>query len=89
MIKSKNLLIKQGSVYGAKSPVKDDRRWCSVPSAVMNLKNTQNKRRKIVQDAKLNNFRPECKTSNLENLKTWQRRVFAKERKERVAILSA
>ena len=62
MIKSKNLLIKQGSVYGVKSQSKTIA--VGVPSsAVMNLKNTHNKRREIVQNAKLNNFDPHTRVS--------------------------
>ena len=52
-----------------------------LPSAVMNLKNTQNKRRKIVQNAKLNNFDPSARHAILE-FETWQRRVFAKNAKK-------
>jgi hypothetical protein len=45
------------------------------------LKNTQNKRRKIVQNAKLNNFDPSARHAILE-FETWQRRVFAKNAKK-------
>jgi hypothetical protein len=47
----------------------------------MNLKNTQNKRRKIVADAKLNNFSPSARHAILE-FEDWQRRVFAKNAKK-------
>jgi hypothetical protein len=79
-IKSKNLLIKQGSVYGAK-PQSKTTAVGVLPSAVMNLKNTQNKRRKIVADAKLNNFSPSARQAILE-FENWQRRVFAKNAKK-------
>jgi hypothetical protein len=45
MIKSKNLLIKQGTVYGVKPQLKMTAVGV-LPSAVMNLKNTQNKKEK-------------------------------------------
>jgi hypothetical protein len=80
MIKSKNLLIKQGSVYGVKSRLKITD--VGVPlNAEMNLKNTQNKRRKIVQNAKLNNFNPEARIA-IREFEDWQRRVFAKNAKK-------
>jgi hypothetical protein len=79
-IKSKNLLIKQGSVYGAK-PQSKTTAVGVLPSAVMNLKNTQNKRRKIVQNAKLNNFNPEVRIA-IRDFEDWQRRVFAKNAKK-------
>jgi hypothetical protein len=47
----------------------------------MNLKNTQNKRRKIVQNAKLNNFNPEVRIA-IRDFEDWQRRVFAKNAKK-------
>jgi hypothetical protein len=47
----------------------------------MNLKNTQNKRRKIVQNAKLNNFNPEARIA-IREFEDWQRRVFAKNAKK-------
>jgi hypothetical protein len=47
----------------------------------MNLKNTQNKRRKIVQNAKLNNFNPEARVA-IREFEDWQRRVFAKNAKK-------
>jgi hypothetical protein len=47
----------------------------------MNLKNTQNKRRKIVQTAKLNNFNPEARIA-IREFEDWQRRVFAKNAKK-------
>jgi hypothetical protein len=46
----------------------------------MNLKNTQNKRRKIVQNAKLNNFSPEARIA-IKEFEAWQMRVFAKNAK--------
>jgi hypothetical protein len=80
MIKSKNLLIKQGSVYGVKSRLKMTD--AGVPSnAVMNLKNTQNKRRRIVQNAKLNNFSPSARQA-IREFETWQMKVFAKNAKK-------
>ena len=80
MIKSKNLLIKQGSVYGVKSQSKTIA--VGVPSsAVMNLKNTHNKRREIVQNAKLNNFDPSARQA-IREFEDWQRRVFAKNAKK-------
>jgi hypothetical protein len=50
-------------------------------NVVMSLKNTQNKRRKIVADAKLNNFNPSARQAILE-FEDWQRRVFAKNAKK-------
>jgi hypothetical protein len=47
----------------------------------MNLKNTQNKRRNIVQNAKLNNFNPEARIA-IREFEDWQRRVFAKNAKK-------
>jgi hypothetical protein len=79
MIKSKNLLIKQGIVYGVKHPSKTTVAGARL-SAVTNLKNTQNKRRKIVQNAKLNNFDPEARVA-IREFEDWQRRVFAKNAK--------
>jgi hypothetical protein len=69
MIKSKNLLIRQGTVYGVKRPSKmiDDGAQLS---AEMNLKNTQNKRRRIVKYAKL------------DGLEDWQLKIFAKNAKK-------
>jgi hypothetical protein len=52
-----------------------------LPSAVMNLKNTQNKRRNIVQNAKLNNFDPSARQA-IREFEDWQRRVFAKNAKK-------
>jgi hypothetical protein len=80
MIKSKNLLIKQGSVYGVKSRLKMTD--VGVPlNAEMNLKNTQNKRRKIVLDAKLNNFDPSARQA-IQEFEAWQRKIFAKNAKK-------
>ena len=79
-VKSKNLLIKQGTVYGVKSRL----RMTDVgvqSNVVTSLKNTQNKRRKIVADAKLNNFNPSARQAILE-FEDWQRRVFAKNAKK-------
>jgi hypothetical protein len=79
-VKSKNLLIKQGTVYGVKSRL----RMTDVgvqSNVVTSLKNTQNKRRKIVADAKLNNFSPSARQAILE-FEDWQRRVFAKNAKK-------
>jgi hypothetical protein len=80
MIKSKNLLIKQGTVYGVKHPLKTTVAGARL-SAVMNLKNTQNKRRKIVADANLNNFNPQARLA-IREFEDWQRRVFAKNAKK-------
>jgi hypothetical protein len=53
-----------------------------VPSSVvMNLKNMQNKRRNIVQNAKLNNFNPQARVA-IREFENWQRRVFAKNAKK-------
>jgi hypothetical protein len=79
-IKSKNLLIKQGSVYGVK-PQSKMTAVGVLPSAVTNLKNTQNKRRNIVQNANLNNFNPEARIA-IREFEDWQRRVFAKNAKK-------
>jgi hypothetical protein len=76
MIKSKNLLTKQVNAYGVKTQSKMT--VVGVPSnAVMNLKNTQNKRRKIVQNAKLNNFNPEARIA-IKEFEDWQRKIFTK-----------
>jgi hypothetical protein len=80
MIKSKNLLIKQGTVYGVKHPLKTTVAGARL-SAVTNLKNTQNKRRKIVADAKLNNFSPSARQA-IREFETWQLKVFAKNAKK-------
>ena len=79
-VKSKNLLIKQGTVYGVKSRL----RMTDVgvqSNVVTSLKNTQNKRRKIVADANLNNFSPEARLA-IREFEDWQRRVFAKNAKK-------
>jgi hypothetical protein len=70
-IKLKNLLIRQGSVYGVKNPSRmtDDG---VQPSAVMSLRNTQKskpKGRNIVRNA------------NLQGLEPWQMKIFAKNAK--------
>jgi hypothetical protein len=80
MIKSKNLLIKQGTVYGVKHPLKTTVAGARL-SAVTNLKNTQNKRRKIVADAKLNNFSPSARQA-IREFESWQLKVFAKNAKK-------
>lgn len=50
-------------------------------SAVMNLKNTQNKRRTFVQNANLNNFDPNARIA-IRQFEEWQRKVFAKNAKK-------
>jgi len=80
MIKSKNLLIKQGSVYGVK-PQSKTTAVGVLPSAVMNLKNTQNKGRNIVQNAKLNNFDPSARQA-IQEFEAWQMKVFKKNAKK-------
>jgi hypothetical protein len=80
MIKSKNLLIKQGIVYGVKHPLKTTVAGARL-SAVTNLKSMQNKRRKIVQNAKLNNFDPSARQA-IREFETWQLKVFAKNAKK-------
>ena len=52
-----------------------------LPSAVMNLKNTQNKRRKIVLDAKLNNFDPQARIA-IRLFEDWQMKIFKKNAKK-------
>ena len=79
-VKSKNLLIKQGTVYGVKSRLRMTDGGVQ-SNVVTSLKNTQNKRRKIVADAKLNNFNPSARHAILE-FEAWQRRVFAKNAKK-------
>ena len=69
MIKSKNLLIKQGNVYGVKNQSKMIDAGAQL-TAEMNLKNIQNKRRKIEQNA------------NLQGLEPWQMKIFAKNAKK-------
>jgi hypothetical protein len=80
MIKSKNLLIKQGTVYGVKHPLKTTVAGARL-SAVTNLKNTQNKRRIFVQKANLNNFDPSARQA-IREFETWQLKVFAKNAKK-------
>jgi hypothetical protein len=80
MIKSKNLLIKQGIVYGVKHPSKMTVAGARL-SAVTNLKNTQNKRRTFVQNANLNNFDPTARQA-IREFETWQMKVFAKNAKK-------
>jgi hypothetical protein len=79
MIKSKNLLIKQGTVYGVKHPLKTTVAGARL-SAVTNLKNTQNKRRTFVQKANLNNFDPSARQA-IREFETWQLKIFAKNAK--------
>jgi hypothetical protein len=75
-IKSKNLLIKQGSAYGVKKRLKTT--VVGVPlNVVTNLKNTQNKRRNIVQNAKFNNFDPSARLA-IQEFEAWQQKVFKK-----------
>jgi hypothetical protein len=50
-------------------------------SAVMNLKNTQNKRRKIVANAKLNNFDPHARVA-IRVFEDWQMKIFKKNAKK-------
>jgi hypothetical protein len=80
MIKSKNLLTKQGTVYGVKHPLKTTVAGARL-SAVTNLKNTQNKRRIFVQKANLNNFNPSARQA-IREFETWQLKVFAKNAKK-------
>jgi hypothetical protein len=47
----------------------------------MNLKNTQNKRRKIVQNAKLNNFDPNARQA-IRVFEDWQMKIFKKNAKK-------
>jgi hypothetical protein len=47
----------------------------------MNLKNTQNKRRNIVQNAKLNNFDPSARHA-IQEFEAWQMKVFKKNAKK-------
>ena len=76
MIKSKNLLIKQGNVYGVKTQSKMTAVGVQ-SNAVTNLRNTQNKRRRIVQNANLSNFDPNARIA-IKEFEAWQRKVFAK-----------
>jgi hypothetical protein len=80
MIKSKNLLTKQGIVYGVKHPSKTTVAGARL-SAVTNLKNTQNKRRTFVQKANLNNFNPSARQA-IREFESWQLKVFAKNAKK-------
>ena len=50
-------------------------------NAEMNLRNTQNKRRKIVRDANLNNFDPTARQA-IREFETWQMKIFAKNAKK-------
>jgi hypothetical protein len=79
MIKSKNLLIKQGIVSGVKHRSKTIGVGARL-NVGTSLKNTQNKRRKIVADANYNNFDPEARIA-IKEYEAWQRRVFAKNAK--------
>jgi hypothetical protein len=79
-IKSKNLLIKQGNVYGVKNQSKMTDAGVQ-STAEMNLKNTQNKRRKIVKDTNYSNFSPEARIA-IRNFESWQMKVFAKNTKK-------
>jgi hypothetical protein len=47
----------------------------------MNLRNTQNKRRKIVRDANLNNFDPTARQA-IKEFEQWQMKIFAKNAKK-------
>jgi len=47
----------------------------------MNLKNTQNKRKKIVQNAKLNNFDPHARVA-IRVFEDWQIKIFKKNAKK-------
>jgi hypothetical protein len=80
MIKSKNLLIKQGTAYGVKHPLKTTVAGARL-NAVTNLKNTQNKRRTFVQKANLNNFDPSARQA-IREFETWQLKIFAKNAKK-------
>jgi len=73
-IKSKNLLIKQGSVYGVKSQSKTTAVGV-LPNAETNLRNTQNNRRKVLVNAKLNNFNPSARLA-IQEFEEWQQKVF-------------
>jgi len=80
MIKSKNLLIKQGIVSGVKHRSKTIGVGAQL-NVGMSLKNTHNKRRKIVADANLNNFSPEARLA-IKEFEAWQHKVFAKNAKK-------
>jgi hypothetical protein len=80
MTKSKNLLIRQGAVYGVKNQSKTTDVGVRL-NAVMNLKNTQNKRRTFVQNANLNNFDPTARQA-IREFETWQMKIFAKNAKK-------
>jgi hypothetical protein len=80
MTKSKNLLIRQGAVYGVKNQLKTTDVGVRL-NAVMNLKNTQNKRRTFVQNANLNNFDPTARQA-IREFETWQMKIFAKNAKK-------
>jgi hypothetical protein len=80
MIKSKNLLIRQGIVSGVKHRSKTIGVGAQL-NVGTNLKNTQNKRRKIVADANYNNFDPEARIA-IKEFEAWQRKVFAKNAKK-------
>ena len=80
MIKSKNLLIKQGIVSGVKHQSKTTGVGARL-NVGMSLKNTHNKRRKIVADANLNNFSPEARLA-IREFEAWQHKVFAKNAKK-------
>ncbi len=80
MNKSKNLLIKQGSVYGVKNRLRMTDVGVQL-NAEMNLRNTQIKRRKIVRDANLNNFDPTARQA-IKEFEQWQMKIFAKNAKK-------
>lgn len=50
-------------------------------NAEMNLRNTQTKRRKFVESAKLNNFDPNARVA-IKEFEAWQMKVFAKNAKK-------
>jgi len=80
MTKSKNLLIKQGAVYGVKNRLRMTDVGVRL-NAGTNLKNTQNKRRTFVQNANLNNFDPTARQA-IKEFEAWQMKVFAKNAKK-------
>ena len=78
MIKSKNLLIKQGTVYGVRTQSKTIDDGVQL-NAEMNLKAIKRKRR--IDMSNTSNFNPETRIA-IREFEDWQMRVFKKNAKK-------
>jgi hypothetical protein len=78
MTKSKNLLIKQGTVYGVKNQLKMTDVGVQL-NAEMNLKAIKRKRR--IEMETTNNFDPSARLA-IKEFEAWQMKVFAKNAKK-------